>query len=101
MAMVAWGDRWTAGDAGPPVLQRHRTCGQITQVELRCSACGETLHSTDVDVEPGPGLATAVDGAEEASGAALDVAGSACPPTLGLRLDVLVDAEEVVRVVGA
>jgi len=30
--------------------------GQITQVELRCSVCGETLHSTDVDVEPGPGL---------------------------------------------
>ena len=56
MAMAAWGDRWTAGDAGPPVLRRHRTCGQITQVELRCSVCGETLHSTDVDVEPGPGL---------------------------------------------
>ena len=25
MAMAAWGDRWTAGDAGPPVLRRHRT----------------------------------------------------------------------------
>ena len=57
MAMAAWGDRWTAGEAGPPVLRRHRSCGQITQVELRCSACGEALHSADVDVEPGPGLA--------------------------------------------
>jgi DNA-binding HxlR family transcriptional regulator len=57
MAMAAWGDRWTAGDAGPPVLRRHRSCGQVTQVELRCSACGEPLHSGDVDVEPGPGLA--------------------------------------------
>jgi DNA-binding HxlR family transcriptional regulator len=57
MAMAEWGDRWTAGEAGPPVLRRHRTCGQITQVELRCSVCGEPLHSTDVDVEPGPGLA--------------------------------------------
>ena len=56
MAMAAWGDRWTAGEAGPPVLRRHRACGQITQVELRCSVCGEPLHSTDVDVEPGPGL---------------------------------------------
>ena len=56
MAMAAWGDRWTAGDAGPPVLRRHRSCGQITQVELRCSGCGEPLHATDVDVEPGPGL---------------------------------------------
>ena len=57
MAMAAWGDRWTAGEAGPPVLRRHRACGQITQVELRCSVCGETLHAADVDVEPGPGLA--------------------------------------------
>jgi DNA-binding HxlR family transcriptional regulator len=57
MAMAAWGDQWTAGDAGPPVLRRHRVCGQITQVELRCAACGERLDSADVDVEPGPGLA--------------------------------------------
>ena len=55
MAMAAWGDRWTAGDAGPPVLRRHRACGQITQVEMRCSVCGESLHSADVEVEPGPG----------------------------------------------
>ena len=57
IAMAAWGDRWTAGEAGPPVLRRHRTCGQVTQVELRCGACGEILHAADVDVEPGPGLA--------------------------------------------
>jgi DNA-binding HxlR family transcriptional regulator len=56
MAMVAWGDRWTAGDAGPPVLYRHRSCGQITYVEPHCAACGEILRSADVDVEPGPGL---------------------------------------------
>ncbi len=56
-AMAAWGDRWTAGDAGPPVLRRHRACGQITQVEMHCAACGEILHSADVDVEPGPGFA--------------------------------------------
>jgi hypothetical protein len=57
MAMAAWGDRWTAGEAGPPVLRRHRPCGQVTQVELRCSGCGEPLHAADVDVEPGPGAA--------------------------------------------
>jgi DNA-binding HxlR family transcriptional regulator len=57
MAMAEWGDRWTAGDAGPPVLRRHRTCGEITQVELHCSACGEALTAADVDVEPGPGAA--------------------------------------------
>jgi DNA-binding HxlR family transcriptional regulator len=57
MAMVAWGDRWTAGEAGPPTLYRHRSCGQITQAEPHCAACGAILHATDVDVEPGPGLA--------------------------------------------
>jgi DNA-binding HxlR family transcriptional regulator len=57
MAMAAWGDRWTAGEAGPPVLRRHRPCGQVTRVELRCSGCGEPLHAADVDVEPGPGAA--------------------------------------------
>jgi DNA-binding HxlR family transcriptional regulator len=58
MAMVAWGDRWTAGDAGPPVLYRHHACGEIAHVEPRCSVCGERMRSTDIDVLPGPGLAT-------------------------------------------
>ncbi len=34
MVMVRWGDRWLAGEAGPPVLYRHRACGQISHVEL-------------------------------------------------------------------
>jgi DNA-binding HxlR family transcriptional regulator len=59
MAMVAWGDRWTAGDAGPPVLYRHRACGQVASVDPRCSVCGEPMHAGDVDVEPGPGYSGA------------------------------------------
>ena len=55
MAMVAWGDRWTAGDTGPPVLYRHHACGQITHAEPHCAVCGEVMHSTAVDVLPGPG----------------------------------------------
>jgi DNA-binding HxlR family transcriptional regulator len=58
MAMTAWGDRWTAGEAGPPVLLRHRGCGQITKAEMRCACCGELLEAGDVEVEPGPGLTT-------------------------------------------
>jgi DNA-binding HxlR family transcriptional regulator len=57
MAMVRWGDRWTAGEAGPPVLYRHRACGGIGHVEPRCSVCGGPMHATDVDVLPGPGAA--------------------------------------------
>ena len=62
LAIAAWGDRWTAGDAGPPVLLRHRTCGQHTHAELRCAQCGEPLHADEVDVEPGPGLTIAAAG---------------------------------------
>jgi len=55
MAITAWGDRWTAGEAGPPVLLRHRTCGELTHAEVRCARCGESLHATDISFEPGPG----------------------------------------------
>lgn len=56
MAITAWGDRWTAGEAGPPVLIRHDACGELTHAEIRCAHCGEPLHATEVHVEPGPGL---------------------------------------------
>jgi DNA-binding HxlR family transcriptional regulator len=55
LAMVAWGDRWTAGDKGPPVLLRHLGCGELTRAEIRCARCGESLHADQVTVEPGPG----------------------------------------------
>jgi DNA-binding HxlR family transcriptional regulator len=55
LAISAWGDRWTAGDAGPPLLFRHRGCGEVTHGELRCAHCREPLRAADVDVHPGPG----------------------------------------------
>jgi len=57
MVMVGWGDKWLAGEAGPPVLYRHHDCGEVSSVDLRCSTCGEPMHSTNVDVLPGPGAA--------------------------------------------
>jgi DNA-binding HxlR family transcriptional regulator len=57
MVMVRWGDRWAAGEDGPPVLYRHHACGQISHVELRCSDCGQPMRATDIDVLPGPGAA--------------------------------------------
>jgi len=55
MVMVGWGDRWLAGEAGSPVLYRHRACGQVSRVDLRCANCGEPMHAGDVDLLPGPG----------------------------------------------
>ncbi|WP_024875114.1 winged helix-turn-helix transcriptional regulator [Saccharomonospora piscinae] len=55
LTMARWGDRWAAGESGPPTLYRHHTCGEIAHVDPHCSACGEPMHATDVDVLPGPG----------------------------------------------
>jgi DNA-binding HxlR family transcriptional regulator len=57
LAITAWGDRWTAGDAGPPVLLRHRSCGEFTHAELRCARCDEPLHADEVEVHEGLGAA--------------------------------------------
>ena len=57
MAMANWGDNWLAGEAGPPVLYRHHACGEISQVDLRCAHCGESMHAGDVELLQGPGAA--------------------------------------------
>jgi DNA-binding HxlR family transcriptional regulator len=55
LVMVRWGDRWTAGEAGPPVLYRHHACGEISHVELHCSVCDQPMRATDIEALPGPG----------------------------------------------
>ncbi len=57
LVMTRWGDRWLAGEAGPPVLYRHRACGEISEVELTCAHCGEPMHAGDVEALAGPGSA--------------------------------------------
>jgi DNA-binding HxlR family transcriptional regulator len=57
MVMVAWGDKWLAGPAGPPVLYRHHACGEISHAELTCANCGGAMHPGDIDLLPGPGAA--------------------------------------------
>ena len=57
MVMVGWADKWLAGEAGPPVLYRHRACGEISHADLRCAHCGEPMHADDVELVPGRGAA--------------------------------------------
>lgn len=54
LALVAWGDRWTAPD-GPPVLFTHRGCGQDTSATVVCSACAAPIARADIEFRPGPG----------------------------------------------
>ncbi len=57
LVMTAWGDKWLAGKAGPPVLYRHHACGEIAHVDLTCSHCGKPMHAGDVEALDGPGAA--------------------------------------------
>ncbi|WP_371998880.1 helix-turn-helix domain-containing protein (plasmid) [Tistrella mobilis] len=66
MSIVHWGNRHYAGEAGPPMLHRHRTCGHDIEPVLTCKACGEELHPREVEVRAGPGI-----GDEAAAAAAL------------------------------
>lgn len=56
MVMAAWGDKWLAGEAGPPVVYRHHGCGEVSAAGLRCTHCGGRMHAGDVDLLPGPGM---------------------------------------------
>jgi DNA-binding HxlR family transcriptional regulator len=55
LALVAWGDRWTA-EEGPPVLFSHAGCGQDTVATVVCSSCGGPLSRDTVSIRPGPGM---------------------------------------------
>lgn len=53
MAIVHWGDRHYAGEAGPPLLHRHKACGCDFHPVLTCSACGDPVDARGVETRPG------------------------------------------------
>jgi hypothetical protein len=55
LALLAWGDRWTAGPEGPPALVRHDSCGAHATPVVSCSHCAEPLTLADTTPEAGPG----------------------------------------------
>jgi len=55
VALMEWGDRYQGGADGPPVLLRHRDCGEPVRLQLSCAA-GHVLESArEVTPVPGPG----------------------------------------------
>jgi DNA-binding HxlR family transcriptional regulator len=56
LAMQSWGDRWTSGDAGAPILIRHESCGEVVEVVPSCSHCGERISLADATPLRGPGF---------------------------------------------
>ena len=55
VALMEWGDRYEGDADGPPVLLRHRDCGEPVRLHLTCEA-GHVLESArEVTPVPGPG----------------------------------------------
>jgi DNA-binding HxlR family transcriptional regulator len=54
-ALMRWGDRWTAGEAGPPRVLVHTACGHDTHAISTCAHCGEALEPGETRARPGPG----------------------------------------------
>jgi DNA-binding HxlR family transcriptional regulator len=55
-AMIRWGDRWLAGDQGPPIELRDRESGARVDVEVVDSATGDPVDVDRIMATPGPGL---------------------------------------------
>jgi len=55
MTLILWGDRWEAGEAGPPTVLVHDTCGRPTIPKLVCAYCGDELRDDTVTTVAGPG----------------------------------------------
>jgi DNA-binding HxlR family transcriptional regulator len=56
VSLTRWGDRWMAGDDGPPIELVHRACGKHVMPALTCPECGEAVGARDMQARPGPAL---------------------------------------------
>jgi DNA-binding HxlR family transcriptional regulator len=56
MAIVNFGDRYYAGEAGPPLLHRHKVCGCDFEPVMTCSECHEPVKAREVETRAGPGV---------------------------------------------
>ncbi len=50
IAMLTWGDKWMAGEAGPPLKLTHE-CGHQPDATLVCAHCNEKLEARQMKVE--------------------------------------------------
>ncbi|MFI9508679.1 winged helix-turn-helix transcriptional regulator [Nocardia sp. NPDC052566] len=55
VALMQWGDRWTADADGPPVVMRHNDCGAPVHAVLSCENGHHAVAPQDTRPMPGPG----------------------------------------------
>lgn len=54
IALMQWGDRWTA-ESGPPTVLVHDECGTPLEQSLTCPACRAPVTPHHIRSRPGPG----------------------------------------------
>ena len=47
IALLSWGDRYSPGPEGPPMLIVHKECGGAVSDRGICESCGKVLHARD------------------------------------------------------
>ena len=52
--LAQWGDKYLAGDAGPPLVRVHRQCGEPLEAKLQCGHCGDSVEAQDIRLEVNP-----------------------------------------------
>ena len=55
LALLRWGDQYTAGPKGPPLETLHTECDHVFHVVPTCSYCGEEVDAHNVRTRAGPG----------------------------------------------
>jgi DNA-binding HxlR family transcriptional regulator len=60
VAIQAFGDKWSFGEAGPPMLWRHLSCGEVSVPVACCAHCGEPVRPGDAVPLRGPSADDAV-----------------------------------------
>ncbi|WP_327088660.1 helix-turn-helix transcriptional regulator [Nonomuraea sp. NBC_01738] len=55
VALMHWGDKYLADEAGPPVLLTHRDCGALIEQHFRCADGHEVHGPREVTPHPGSG----------------------------------------------
>jgi DNA-binding HxlR family transcriptional regulator len=58
LSMMTWGDKYYTGKTGRPRIARHVDCGGEVAQQLACTKCAQVLDKDDIEILPGPALAT-------------------------------------------
>ena len=54
VVLMRWGDKYLSGPEGPPILLRHKECGELAEPYVACGHCAGEVTIDKITSEPGP-----------------------------------------------